>query len=130
MSGVTKVRVFVYGSLRRGQGNHSIIGVATCVGEARTLRGFTLYDLGPFPALVHGGMSAVVGEVYEVDEPLLARLDRLEGCPRLYQRQGITLEDGTLAYTYVMRLDQVRGRSKIASGNWCEHREERQCRLG
>jgi gamma-glutamylaminecyclotransferase len=130
MNEMSTVRVFVYGSLRRGQGNHAVIQAGTFVGEARTLPRFTLYNLGPFPALVSDGNTAVVGELYEVDEQTLGRLDRLEGCPRLYQRHAITLEDGTLAHAYVQRLDQVRGRSKIASGNWCAHRKELQCGLG
>ena len=123
-------RVFVYGSLRRGQGNHKVIAGAAYLGTARTVQEFTLYDLGPFPALVPDGRTAVMGEVYEVDEALLARLDRFEGCPGLYQRHAIMLADGALAHAYVQRLDQVRGRAKIPSGDWVERGRGRPCASG
>jgi gamma-glutamylaminecyclotransferase len=130
MSEATRPRVFVYGTLRRGEGNHAFISAATLLGEARTLPRFTLYNLGPFPALVPEGANAVLGEVYEVDDATLARLDRLEGCPSLYQRTPITLADGSLAFTYVQRLDQVRGRAKIASGNWLDRQKGLSCASG
>jgi gamma-glutamylaminecyclotransferase len=125
-----RTRVFVYGSLRHGQGNHSVIAGATRVGAARTTPEFTLYDLGPFPALVRGGATSVAGELYDVDGLLLERLDRLEGCPRLYQRQVIRLADGTLANSYMQRLDQIRGRAKIASGDWVDREKGPPCASG
>ena len=126
----TMTRVFVYGSLRRGQGNHAVLAGATFLGTARIAPEFTLYDLGPFPALVLDGRRAVVGEIYEVDEMLLQQLDRFEGCPRLYQRQLIRLSDGALAHAYVQRIDQVRGRAEVPSGDWVERSKELACALG
>ena len=123
----SKIRVFAYGTLQRGEYNHRIIRGATYVGEARTAPHFTLYDLGPFPALVAAGSTAVLGEVYELDTETLDRLDQLEGTPRFYRRVTVELDDGAVAEAYVQRLDQVQGRSKIASGSWRDHRKERRC---
>lgn len=110
--------VFVYGTLLAGEPNHRLLEAASFVGAAETAPVFSLVDLGPFPALVGGGERAVVGEVYEVDRPTLARLDLLEGHPRFYKRQRIALDDGRQVETYVLSPEQVAGRPVIGSGNW------------
>jgi len=111
-------RVFVYGSLLSTEGNHAVLRGARFVGEARTPSRFALHDLGEYPAMVEGGAHAIVGEVYEVDAPLLARLDAFEGHPLLYCRTTIALDDGSSAETYLLRRAQVEGRPRIASGSW------------
>jgi gamma-glutamylcyclotransferase (GGCT)/AIG2-like uncharacterized protein YtfP len=111
-------RIFVYGTLLAGEPNHRLLARATFVGPAVTEAVFSLVDLGPFPALVAGGVGAVSGEVYEVDAPTLARLDILEGHPRLYRRTRIALEGGATAQSYLLALEQVAGRPVIGSGSW------------
>jgi gamma-glutamylcyclotransferase (GGCT)/AIG2-like uncharacterized protein YtfP len=117
-------RVFVYGTLLAGESNHRLLARARLVAAARTKPGFELRDLGPFPALVRGGAHAVTGEVYEVDEPTLAALDRLEGHPRFYRRARIALEDGAVVETYLLAPEQVEGRPVIDSGSWRARRKE------
>lgn len=68
--------VFVYGTLRSGQPNNalmdgSLIGMATVEG--------VLHNAGGFPGLRPAAGRYVRGEVWEVPEETLARLDRLEG---------------------------------------------------
>jgi gamma-glutamylaminecyclotransferase len=111
-------RVFVYGTLLVGERNHHLLEGARRVAEARTGPAFTLHDFGPFPGLVAGGSHAVLGEVYEVDEPALAALDRLEDHPSFYQRTSIRLEDGTAVQAYLLRPDQVSHLPIIPSGSW------------
>lgn len=111
-------RVFVYGTLLSGEPNHRLLAAAPFVGPALSAPVFSLVDLGPFPALVEGGAGAVVGEVYEVDRPTLARLDLLEGHPRFYKRHRIALDDGSHVETYVLSPEQVAGRPVIGSGSW------------
>jgi gamma-glutamylaminecyclotransferase len=110
--------VFVYGTLLYGEHNHRHLTGARLVGAARTLPAFRLHDLGPFPGLVAGGEHAVSGEVYAVDEPTLAGLDRLEGTPDFYRRVSIVLADGAHTETYVLTPEQVAGFPVIASGSW------------
>lgn len=119
-------RVFVYGSLLRGEYNHRLLAHAKLVGSARTKPSFALHDLGSFPGVVAGGSTAIVGEIYDVDGPTLERLDRLEGHPHLYRRDLVELEmrDATeLAYIYVYVASLVRARA-IPSGDWREHKEQ------
>jgi gamma-glutamylcyclotransferase (GGCT)/AIG2-like uncharacterized protein YtfP len=122
-------RIFVYGTLMSGEPNYRLLTSSVLVGQVLTARGYTLYDLGPFPALVCEGRGRVAGELFEVDDATLALLDRLEGVPTFYTRATLTLEDRTLAEAYVLSKGKVRGKLAIASGSWREHRKDReQCR--
>ena len=108
--------VFVYGTLKRGHGNHHWLAGAPFLGEA-VLPDVVLHDLGPFPMAVPGE-GQVRGEVYAVDAAGLARLDRLEGYPRLYDRRPLPLADGRRAWVYLGRPHQVRHVADIADGCW------------
>lgn len=121
----TRTRVFVYGTLRRGERNHRLVARSVFVGDALTKPVFTLYDLGYCPALVAGGHQAITGEIYEVDEATLAELDRLEGHPRVYQRSPIHLADDALVLAYLMPLSRVDGCAPIESGDWRTRHAER-----
>lgn len=116
----TRARVFVYGTLRAGEPNHYLLDHHDLVVRARTEAAFELVSLGAFPAMIAGGTTAVVGEVYEIDPVTLAALDRLEGHPRFYQRAAIRLEDGDEVLAYLLSPEQARGRTRIPSGDWTD----------
>lgn len=108
--------MFVYGTLKRGEKNHHWLEGASWQGEAE-LSGVLLHDLGPFPMAVIGEGTAI-GEVYAVEEHGLARLDELEGYPRLYDRQMLSLNDGRRAWVYLGRPRQVRHAPLVVGGSW------------
>jgi gamma-glutamylcyclotransferase (GGCT)/AIG2-like uncharacterized protein YtfP len=110
------VFVFVYGTLKRGEKNHHWLEGASFQGEAE-LNGVVLHDLGPFPMAVVGEGTAI-GEVYAVEGSGLARLDQLEGYPRLYDRQVLSLCDGRRAWVYLGRPRQVRHAPVVTGGLW------------
>lgn len=114
-------RVFVYGSLLSGEPNNDLLFEASLEKEAYTKGHFSLYSLGAYPCMTPGGDTEVYGEVYQVDDATLARLDRLEGHPSLYQRTAVSLRNGDTVEAYLMREEQVRGREPIASGDWRDH---------
>ncbi len=89
-----KTTVFVYGTLKRGQRNHSLLQDQEFLGQARTLPRYRLYDCGRNPALVHDpvGGVAVLGEVWKVSDEVLRQMDAYEGAPELYSRRVILLE--------------------------------------
>ncbi|WP_437679520.1 gamma-glutamylcyclotransferase family protein [Sorangium sp. So ce131] len=110
--------LFVYGTLMRGERSHALLGRARCLGAARTAASFELADLGAYPALVRGGSVGVLGELYEPDGETLAALDLYEGCPELFRREPIELDEGGRCEAYLMLPRQVRTCPRIASGDW------------
>lgn len=79
--------VFVYGTLKRGNGNHRqfLLKNGKFIGPGHTLIGFEMWSYG-FPRIApsRGGYQ-VVGEMYIVES--LEALDVLEGVPQHYQRK-------------------------------------------
>lgn len=120
----TYSRVFVYGTLRAGDYNHYLLEGHDLVALTRTEPRFTLVSLGPYPAMIAGGDTAVVGEVYDVDDDTLAALDRLEGHPDFYRRKTIRLENGDEVLAYLLSPEQVQGMPRIASGDWMDGKGE------
>ncbi|KTF89484.1 hypothetical protein cypCar_00048551, partial [Cyprinus carpio] len=98
---VYKHHVFVYGTLKKGQPNHSIInnrtiGQAEFLAHARTVERYPLViatkNNYPFLLNVPGTGQRVHGELYSVDQKMLDFLDEFEECPELYQRTKVRLE--------------------------------------
>lgn len=81
------MKVFVYGTLKKGFGNHRCLDGAVFLGEAVTSENYLMHDSG-FPALRPSDKGlGVLGEVYEFEDmKILERLDRLEGHPHLFER--------------------------------------------
>lgn len=120
-------RVFVYGTLLRGEGNHGLLASARFIGAAKTRPEFSFHDLGGCPGLIADlppplSQQAVTGEVYEVTVFTLRTLDRLEGHPTFYQRKPIELASGALVMTYILPL-QFANRPVIISGCWRTHKK-------
>jgi gamma-glutamylcyclotransferase (GGCT)/AIG2-like uncharacterized protein YtfP/predicted acetyltransferase len=94
-------RVFVFGTLKRGFPNHDVLGSEPCfVSEASTVASYPLYVTGRWysPVVVDepGSGYPISGELYDVDDETLARLDRLEsvGEPGGYRRLTISVKRG------------------------------------
>lgn len=86
--------VFVYGTLKRGSSNHSYLAGQQFMGAARTVAGYTLFNLDGYPGMVReeGDLEGVRGEVWSVDDACLAALDELEGLSEgLYRRERVAL---------------------------------------
>ncbi len=123
--------VFVYGTLRRGafrdinQLSPSPRFVA--MGEVAG----ALFDLGPYPGIVLGGGTRVIGEVYEVSPELERILDEIEEVwPQQtgeYQKREVTLLSAQAhggeplelrCFLYEINPVRTLGRPVIASGDW------------
>lgn len=88
------VRIFAYGTLKRGLCRHHFLAGQKFIAEARTAPRYRMYNLGTYPGLVdapQNGLS-IHGEIWEVDAACLARMDVEEGvAERLYERRAIEL---------------------------------------
>ncbi len=90
-------RLFVYGSLRRGRENHDELEGARYVGPARTEPRYRLVQREGYRALVEGDRT-IEGELYDVTEEVMDRLDAFEGTG--YVRATVVLADGSSAFAY------------------------------
>ncbi|SMP06428.1 gamma-L-glutamyl-butirosin B gamma-L-glutamyl cyclotransferase [Laceyella tengchongensis] len=123
--------LFVYGTLRRGMRNASLLRKARLIAEKAWISG-ALYDTGyGYPGLV-AGSKRVWGEVYQVTNQELRWIDQLEdyhgtGHPdNLYERITVTVRSPDrqyTAYTYVYVDDtglKERG-TVIPEGDWIDY---------
>ena len=109
--------VAVYGSLREGFGNHSLLGDSELKSTERLRGGFTMLHLGGFPGVVLEGDSDITVEVYEVDDDVFARLDQLEGYPSFYNRKQVKTTEG-MAWMYYLECKDEWTNTYIPSGDW------------
>jgi gamma-glutamylcyclotransferase (GGCT)/AIG2-like uncharacterized protein YtfP len=127
-------RVFVYGTLRRGDVRDItrlhpaplFVGMGSVAG--------VLYDLGPYPGMVLGGSSRVTGEVYAISAELERQLDVIEEVwPQRtgeYSKQEVRVQlyrSGKVpdileldCLVYEISLARAAGKPVIASGDWLE----------
>lgn len=87
--------VAVYGTLKRGNGNHRLLSDSEFIGTGCTRKEYGLKSMGGFPSIIAGNDRVRV-EVYLVNPKAMSRLDQLEGYPSFYNREQvtITLENG------------------------------------
>lgn len=111
--------VFVYGTLRKGSGNHSLLKSARFVGKGRTRKRYTLYaDSVPY-AVKGEAVAQIRGEVYEVGDDTLKKIDELERHPDWYERElvAVALDDGFDMIAWMYFYPKPRGNA-IPSGDF------------
>ncbi|EIB97197.1 MULTISPECIES: gamma-glutamylcyclotransferase [Pantoea] len=114
------MRIIVYGSLRRKQGNSHWMTNAQWLGDHQ-IEGFELYSLGHYPGVIEGN-GAVQCEVYRIDASTLAELDALRTKGGEYKRFLTQTPFGS-AWLYVYQRS-VAGRQRITSGDWLKRDAE------
>lgn len=131
--------VFVYGTLRAGEINdinlaadrHAIarprhLGVTTLAGR--------LFDFGTYPGMVAQtgetvAETAVIGDVYEIDDALVAVLDEIEqvypGVDGLFVSREVHVEvagERVACLYYPVTPAAAADKPEIAGGDWIAHR--------
>tara|TARA_Y100000780_G_C13666657_1_gene410747 strand:- start:410 stop:1099 length:690 start_codon:yes stop_codon:yes gene_type:complete len=88
--------VFVYGTLKKGHGNHYLLENSVFLGEGHTRGYYCWLKRKGFPVVMERvmGMSSeysgkIKGEVYAVDLSTLAALDQLEANGTMYNRKKV-----------------------------------------
>jgi gamma-glutamylcyclotransferase (GGCT)/AIG2-like uncharacterized protein YtfP len=126
--------IFVYGTLRKG-GVREMPALFPGVPDI----GFgvvhgRLYDFGAYPGLLlDAAAGPVLGEIYDVDDAMLARLDEIEeyvdGKPEssyyFRVRCAVAMRDDAVkirdCWVYEFNPEFFRERIEIASGDWIAH---------
>ncbi|QSN60266.1 gamma-glutamylcyclotransferase [Caballeronia sp. M1242] len=135
--------VFVYGTLRAGEINdinraaeRSGIAAPQWIGTAH-VRG-RLYDFGAYPGLVldEEGGTPVKGDVYRIEDALVAVLDEIEevypGVEGLFRAHRLHVDvelDGEATHVdcliYPVAASAVQELPRIEGGDWVAHRAAR-----
>jgi gamma-glutamylcyclotransferase (GGCT)/AIG2-like uncharacterized protein YtfP len=102
--------LFVYGSLKKGFDNHSLLSKSTIrIGKARTIKKFGMFEdsFGNYPYLIPQPISKIEGELYQINrKEILNEIDEFEGVPDLYQRERIkvkTHKGEMIAFVYIRK---------------------------
>lgn len=114
----SKRKVFVYGTLMRGEGNHDYLNNSTCLSKA-TAEGYDMYDVGWYPAIIPGD-NLIIGELYQVPKDDMASIDMLEGEGHLYFKKCeiVTDSEGKTTFAFIyLYLGDCSSLKKIASWN-------------
>ena len=102
------MKLFVYGTLKRGHSRAGAMNGQRFLGNAQTAPHYRMFDCGQYPGLFEAddGVS-IEGELWEVDQACLDVLDELEGTSsNLFQRGTVELKpphenDQAVAYFYL-----------------------------
>ncbi|MDA1590080.1 MULTISPECIES: gamma-glutamylcyclotransferase [unclassified Bacillus cereus group] len=122
--------VFVYGTLRKEQTNVHYMQGAICIADKAWTYG-KLFDTNEgYPAMTYSREEKVYGEVYEVNDEILHKLDELEEYTGnaetdLYDRitQTVYATDREIeAYVYIAQ-DKKMILKVIDSGDWVEYQK-------
>ncbi len=124
--------VHVYGTLRKGFGNHGYLRNSRFVGVDR-IRGFRMIDLGNFPMAIptENPNCSLVIETYEINDKTLEILNELEGFVEgrennLYERAEALSDSGIRGFIYYGTEKDRENCPGIVEGDWKLYREGRE----
>ena len=97
-------KVFVYGTLMKGETNHDFLQNATFL-DKTVIEGYDMYNVGWYPAIIDGEGLAI-GEVYSVPVEDMTSIDSLEGEGSLYEKRCVRITvngvpDFAFVYVYL-----------------------------
>ncbi|PRO66912.1 gamma-glutamylcyclotransferase [Alkalicoccus urumqiensis] len=120
--------LFVYGTLRKFQTNHSFLDEMSCVSENAWSSGKLCFTSQPYPALLEGSED-VIGELYEITGKVDKLVERLEGydpdneSSSLYLKRLVpvhTDRGSVFAWTYFYQEDDAV--DPVPFQDWSLHR--------
>ena len=100
-------KVFVYGTLMSNYSNSGLLIGSRKIGRGVTMDDFVLY-CSVIPFVVECPYDeqgyGIRGELYDVDDATLSRLDALEGHPHWYERKQVDVAVNRIKYTAWMYI--------------------------
>jgi len=104
------IRVFTYGTLKKGHGNHRLFEMANAkfIGRDSITGHYTLKNMGGFPGAMpllpdddkERPTIQIKGEVWALEPEGLAAVDQLEGHPNFYRREKKWTDGKKRAWMY------------------------------
>lgn len=120
-------KIIVYGTLRKDQEFHHMLGGAPQVG-AGILLGYDMFSVDWYPTILPGKGSVAI-ECYEIEDNLLEIIDRFEGFfgfknpENEFERQEIEHERWGTCWIYLKEDELPPNAFPIVSGDWTKRDE-------
>lgn len=122
-------RVFVYGTLRKGDSNDITQLTPAPVYLGNSQINGNMYHLGGYPGVTLGGSGIIVGEVYAITEPLEKILDGIESeypaqADEYFKRDiQVSVNNQMLdCIVYEINAAYIQGKPQIISGDWVKNK--------
>jgi len=111
------VKIFVYGSLRKGMRNHSEEMDAYFL-QNDTIKNYKMYSLRYYPFIISGN-GIIQGEVYDIPEDMFNQIDGME-INAGYKRVTNKTENGIMAIYYIFESMPIHNRRPeiVEGGDW------------
>lgn len=95
------MKIFVYGTLKKGKNNHHYIDKKIEKEITLNIPGFLYWKEGrPYPHFISNKYGInIEGEIYDLSEEEIKKIDKLEGHPFFFKRKE-TILDGEKIYYY------------------------------
>lgn len=122
---IQEVLVAVYGSLRKGLGNHPLLERNDAqLLSTEQIKGFQMYSLGGFPFITPDETAGdITIEVYAMPITGMRSLDALEGYPSFYDRMLVNTSKGQ-AWIYFI-ADRDGDYPLVEHGDWVRFKQEK-----
>jgi gamma-glutamylcyclotransferase (GGCT)/AIG2-like uncharacterized protein YtfP len=108
-----KCNLFVYGTLRIGGPANPLLKGSRLVEKAIRLPGYKMFNAGRYPfAIPATPESSIVGDLYEVDEKILEKLDKFEG------NEYVRKMDPALKCVIYLTKENTSELPEVKDGDW------------
>ena len=112
-----RIRVFVYGTLMKGERAAGLLEGAEYLGNY-ILHNYAMIDLGEYPSIFKSKGHSVIGEVYSIPINWLPRLDEYECIGTLYHRQKVIVACETKEISAFVYCSAKEQHGDISSEPW------------
>ena len=111
------MKLLVYGTLKKGYPAEDLMEGGSLLQQDVVLYGYKMYTNGSYPMCVPGkSTDKIVGEVWDMPEENIPRLDSYEGHPHLFSRTKLKNLPETFMYVYQDDLEENAWAEQIVSG--------------
>lgn len=113
-------KIVVYGSLRKGHGNHRyLLSDSKLVSEEVINIPFKMVSLGGFPGLIPSKENnGITVEIYEVTDDTYKAVEQLEGYPNFYQKALVPTSLGELEIYVLLSPRYAVNPTFVENGDW------------